>query len=202
MKVLLDVLLASVLAISASAQTPSSPQLQTVKHPPRFEDFPVTENWNQPPAPLKLTIHSERMFRTQLTNAAKEPPNFAGHCRITFWGCGSQCGAGAVVDLQTGSVFPPPLGAHGNGWERWIISPAFLQPLLLTSGSIVDWRWLRVESTTQKHSRRMFLMSTISFGKTTASGNSFFFRGSQARSSLGPSLERPLNLIRTRKWTA
>ena len=132
----MSVLLTLVLAQSARAQAPSPPQTAKfdAKHPPRFEDFPVTEKWNQPPAPLKLVTRSERMFRTQLTNAAKEPPNFAGHYRITSWGCGSECGAGAVVDLQTGSVFPPPLGAHGDGWDRWIISPAFFE------GSAVDFR--------------------------------------------------------------
>lgn len=74
------------------------------------------------------------MFRTNLTNAAKEPPNFAGHYRFTFWGCGTSCGAGALIDLQTGEVFPPPLGAHGNGWDRWIMSPAFID------GAGVDFR--------------------------------------------------------------
>ena len=29
------------------------------------------------------------MFRTQLINAAKEPPDFAGHYRFALWGCGS-----------------------------------------------------------------------------------------------------------------
>src|SRR5439155_14402575 len=35
-------------------------------------------------------------------------------------GCGSACAAGAIVDLQTGNVFPPPLGGKGSGWDRWI----------------------------------------------------------------------------------
>jgi hypothetical protein len=61
------------------------------------------------------------MFRTQLTNAAKEPPTFAGHYRVTFLGCGSNCSAGALIDLQTGDVFQPPLAnPNGYGWERWI----------------------------------------------------------------------------------
>ena len=103
-------------------------QAQTAKfdpnHPPRFEDFPVAENWNGPPA-LKLTTRSERMFRTRLTDAGKEPPNFAGHYRIAYWGCGSVCSAGALIDLQTGEVFPPPLSKpNGRGWERWIICTA------------------------------------------------------------------------------
>jgi hypothetical protein len=81
------------LGISALAQTSGSQLLQTikfdVKHPPRFEDLPVSENWNESAAPLKLKTRSERMFRTELLKAAKELPNFAGHYRITFWGCGS-----------------------------------------------------------------------------------------------------------------
>jgi hypothetical protein len=104
------------------------------KHPPLFEQFPVVENWNGPAAPLKLITRSEQMFRTQLTNAAKEPPGFAGHYRFAFWGCGSLCGAGALIDLRRGVVFPPPLGAHGTRWMRWMMSPAFFE------GSAVEHR--------------------------------------------------------------
>jgi hypothetical protein len=46
------------------------------------------------------------MFSTKLTEAAKEPPNFARHYRVTYWGCGSNCAAGAKPS--------------GTGWERWI----------------------------------------------------------------------------------
>jgi hypothetical protein len=106
----------------------------TAKPLPRIEDYPVTDVWHGTPAPVKLTTRSERLFRTNLTNAAKEPPNFAGHYRFTFWGCGSLCGAAALVDLQTGIVYPPPLGAHGSGWSRWIMSPASFE------GSGVDFR--------------------------------------------------------------
>jgi hypothetical protein len=88
---------------------------------PRFEDYPVKAQWQGGPPILKLATPSERMFRTNLTNAAKERPNFAGHYRVTYWGCGSLCSAGALVDLETGAVFPPPLAkSGGRGWERWI----------------------------------------------------------------------------------
>ncbi len=128
-RILLALPLACLLAILAWAQTPYSQPYQTAKfddkHPPHFEDFPVSENWKQPPAPLKLRTRSERMFQTQLTNAAKEPANFAGHYRITYWGCGSNCSASALVDLQTGGLFPPPLSKSGGiGWERWIMCTA------------------------------------------------------------------------------
>jgi hypothetical protein len=128
-----SMLLATVCLPYVFPQTKSSSPAPP-KQPPRFEDYPVPADWHGPPAPVKLTTASERLFRTNLTNAAKEPSNFAGHYRFTFWGCGSNCGAGAVVDLQTGIVYPPPLGAHGNGWDRWIMSPAFFE------GSGVDFR--------------------------------------------------------------
>ena len=107
---------------------------QTGTSLPRFGDYPIAESWHGMPAPVRLTTASERLFRTNLTNAAGEPPNFAGHYRFTFWGCGSNCGAGALVDLQTGIVYPPPLGAHGTGWNRWIMSPGLFE------GSDVEFR--------------------------------------------------------------
>jgi hypothetical protein len=128
-RILSAVPVACLLPILTWAQTPDSQTHPAAKfdnkHPPRFEDYPVSENWSQSPAPLKLMTRSERMFRTQLGNAAKELPNFAGHYRITYWGCGSLCSAGALVDLQTGGVFPPPLSkSNGSGWERWIMCTA------------------------------------------------------------------------------
>lgn len=130
MKAPLHVVVVSALAIFAAAQPQSSPisaNTYDAQHPPRFEDFPAAEEWSQERVPVKLSTRSERMFQTQLTNAAGEPPNFAGHYRLAFWGCGSMCGAAAVVDLQTGSAFPPPLGDHGDGWDRWIMTPAFAE---------------------------------------------------------------------------
>lgn len=87
---------------------------------PRFDRYPSATDWQGPSAAIKLTTPSERMFRTRLAEAGTQPPNFAGHYRITYWGCGSECSASAVIDLQTGHVYPPALGLKGTGWERWI----------------------------------------------------------------------------------
>jgi hypothetical protein len=109
---------ASWLALAQTTKTDAT-------HIPRFEDFSVIEKWDQTRVSLRLTTPSERMFRTNLTHAAKGPPNFAGHYRITFWGCGSVCSAGALIDLHTGEVFQLPLAkADGRGWERWIMCTA------------------------------------------------------------------------------
>src|SRR5437763_571379 len=85
--------------------------------PPRFEDYPIREIWQGPPAPLKLTTRSDRMFKTQLTNTAKEPPNFAGRFRMAYWGCGPDCAAAALIHLRSGDVFAP-LMANSAVWDR------------------------------------------------------------------------------------
>ena len=70
---------------------------------PRFEDFPVKEQISGPTAPLALT-RKDTEFRTQLRDAAREKPNFAGHYVLTYWGCGAGCVMGAAIDARTGRV--------------------------------------------------------------------------------------------------
>jgi hypothetical protein len=109
---------------SAQAQTPK----YTAKNPPRFQDFPVVEIWQGPPAPLKLITGSERMFKTKLTEATKQSASFAGHYTMAGWGCGSMCGAAAFIDLKTGDVYQPPLATpNGTGWDRWIMCPGLFE---------------------------------------------------------------------------
>lgn len=154
MKYLIGVLLASTLALPLAAQTPSSSPpaaiTYTAKHPPRFEDFPVSERWDRARAPVQLTTSSERMFRTELTDASEGGPNFAGHYTFAIWRCGSNCAAGAVIDLRTGRVFPPPLGAHGDGWGRWCIAAG------LFDGAAIDF---------QVNSRLVVIKSGLNFSE-------------------------------------
>ena len=103
-------------------------------HVPRFEDFPVSGTWSGPNAPVRLSTSSERMFRTRLGDAAKKPPDFAGHYRFAGWGCGSACAAGAIIDLRTGDVFPPLMGGNGKGSEHWIFTGGIVE------GPYVEYR--------------------------------------------------------------
>lgn len=71
-----------------------------------------------------LTSKPERRFRTRLLEAAKEQPNFAGHYRVTIWGCGSECASGAVIDLATGQVIAPPLSENTNAVMYFNVCPS------------------------------------------------------------------------------
>jgi hypothetical protein len=86
---------------------------------PRFEDYPVQEAFSGKPAPVKLDHPSERLFRTRLIEASRQAPNFAGHFVFAGWGCGSQCAAGAFVDLHTGKILPTPMRLGETDWDRW-----------------------------------------------------------------------------------
>lgn len=71
---------------------------------PQFANFPAKQTYSGNPAPVILRTSEEKMFRTRLKDAAKEPPNFAGDYVLTAWGCGTTCLAGAVINLRTGRV--------------------------------------------------------------------------------------------------
>ena len=71
---------------------------------PHFKDYPVSAVYTGINAPVVLGL-DDRMYRTRLREASKEKPNFAGHYIVTFWGCGTECVMGAVVDAKSGRVY-------------------------------------------------------------------------------------------------
>jgi hypothetical protein len=90
------------------------------------------------------------MFASRLREAAKSPPDFAGRYKFAGWGCGSVYAAGAIVDLQTGDVFPPPLGSPDrSGWERWMFAGGPVQ------GEYVEYR----------RDSRLMIVRTIGVGR-------------------------------------
>lgn len=58
---------------------------------------------------INLASHPEaKMYRTNLRNAlANSDVNFAGKYILTYWGCGTGCRQGALIDALTGNVFFP-----------------------------------------------------------------------------------------------
>ncbi len=54
---------------------------------------------------IKLDTHpSGSQFKTRITQANKETPNFAGKYSIVIWGCGTSCQAGVIIDRSTGII--------------------------------------------------------------------------------------------------
>lgn len=111
----MGVVLVCVVMVQAQATKPSTGTTR-----PHFEDYPVSETWGGTAASVQFKSPSERLFRTQIKEAAKKPPDFAGHYRFAMWGCGTGCVGGAIIDLQSGDIFLPPLAGKGRGEERWI----------------------------------------------------------------------------------
>jgi hypothetical protein len=113
---------------------------QSPKTARRFEDFPVTQAFKGVPARPSLVSPEERRFQTTITQGVtkgygvedgmtgkellRAGPNFAGHYVIVRWGCGSPCLMMAIVDSETGRVFPPPFH-HGPGHSYFQLPWAF-----------------------------------------------------------------------------
>lgn len=83
---------------------------------PKFEDHAAAV-WNGRKRALNLSSHPDaRMFRTRLREAWTGGVNFAGQFIVTYWGCGTGCVQGAIIDARTGKVyFPDELQGMGFG---------------------------------------------------------------------------------------
>ena len=136
----------TMLAPFAAGQTAAPPAAQGSI--PRFQDFPSAPLFTGPASSPRLNTPSEREFRTRLTQAAQEPPNFAGRYRFTIWGCGAECISGAVIDLATGEVMSPPHAGSGK--------PAFRICQSAYEGSGVEFR---------ENSRMAIVRCGLSFDK-------------------------------------
>jgi hypothetical protein len=81
---------------------------------PKFSDFPAVP-YHGPQTSADLSTKEARAYRTRLSNAARQAPNFAGHYVVTEWGCGTGCLTGAILDVKTGkAVFLPVLLGSGS----------------------------------------------------------------------------------------
>jgi len=86
-----------------------SPRDWKKDRPPQFDDFPVKAVYRGTPAAVNLQSNPyAREYRTRLRQAAKCPPDFAGHYTVAEWGCGSNCQAFMLIDSRTGAVIDGP----------------------------------------------------------------------------------------------
>ncbi len=84
---------------------------------PQFKDFPATKVYQGKNSPVNIATPEAREFRTRLTEAARQKPNFAGHYILAHWGCGSGCIRPAIIDAKSGRVFMVPFTVASVGEE-------------------------------------------------------------------------------------
>lgn len=84
-----------------------------------FEDFPAETINTADKANLDLSSkEGARSFKTRITNAYKaDTANFAGHYTFAWWGCGSPCQDGVIVDRRTGKIYEIPSGSLGYNFR-------------------------------------------------------------------------------------
>jgi len=107
---------------------------------PKFEDFPAITFSNN--KNIVVDISSDpiaRMFRSAIRHSVKiDGINFAGKYSIVEWGCGSTCQSGAIVDADTGHVYPLP-GIMASGFEARKDSNLLIQNPLSMQGNWREW---------------------------------------------------------------
>jgi hypothetical protein len=93
----------------------------TTAKKPSFEQYPAQGSWDGKEHRPILNNSSLRMFRTRISSAAADKPNFAGHYVLLAVGCGSSCIHMYIVDKNTGFVFEPKVGTivldNGCGYD-------------------------------------------------------------------------------------
>jgi hypothetical protein len=85
-----------------------------------FQKYRVADTFRGKPAPLDLSSHDARAFRTRLREAMSHGPAFAGYYAVAVWGCGSSCRSAAIIDLRTGepTFFPATIQNDTNDPHR------------------------------------------------------------------------------------
>jgi hypothetical protein len=70
-----------------------------------FEDFETPVHQGKLADPDFATNPDAKMFITRITDGCDEGINFAGHYTLVYWGCGTSCQSGVIVDRKTGKIY-------------------------------------------------------------------------------------------------
>ncbi len=85
-----------------------------------FEQFTVSTIYEADQYEVDFSTRPEaETFRTRITETAEKGVNFAGRYAYAEWGCGTNCGAGAIVDVETGEIVEYGLmNTHGVDYRE------------------------------------------------------------------------------------
>ena len=90
-----------------------------------FETYPISGPiYDGPHMAPDLSTPQNYLFRSRITAASHDPPNFAGRYVVSWWGCGTGCTQGVAVNVATGKVI-------------WLPGSFVLEPL---EGDVFEYR--------------------------------------------------------------
>jgi hypothetical protein len=78
-----------------------------------FSIFATKNNWNGSVCTPTLDTPNKRNYRTIITNASKQEPNFNGKYRIVEFGIGTGVQMFFIIDLNNGNVYEGIQSTHG-----------------------------------------------------------------------------------------
>ncbi|QDK97352.1 hypothetical protein FM020_05415 [Acinetobacter tandoii] len=78
---------------------------------PAYKDYPATV-YKGKTAKLLINNDTAKSFRTRLSAALKDEPEFAGEYVMAVWGCGTSCVMQTFVSKRTGQVVEHGFGAE------------------------------------------------------------------------------------------
>ncbi|MBL4904606.1 MAG: hypothetical protein JKZ00_00955 [Flavobacteriaceae bacterium] len=59
-----------------------------------------------------------KMFITRIKEGCKSGVNFAGHYTLIYWGCGTACQSGVIVDRKTGVIYDGYMSSLGSEFYK------------------------------------------------------------------------------------
>lgn len=64
------------------------------------------------------TNEEARMFKNRITEACKEGINFGGYYTLVYWGCGTACQYGVIVNRKTGEIIDGYQSSLGSEFKK------------------------------------------------------------------------------------
>jgi len=84
----------------------------------KFEDYKVEVYDGKLSNPDFSSNPDAKRFITRIKKECQKGINFAGHYTLVYWGCGSPCQSGVVVDRKTGKIFDGYGTALGSEFKK------------------------------------------------------------------------------------
>ena len=83
-----------------------------------FNDYPATIYKGKLADPDFSSNPTAKQFITRIKEGCKNGINFAGHFTLIYWGCGSSCQMGVLVDRKTGKIYDGYQTSYGSKFEK------------------------------------------------------------------------------------